>query len=113
GLDVLTKIKRSTPDIVLIDVWIPKMDTIQIIKKAKTLFQNPAMAPDFIVFSYCLNQNLFMEAIDAGASYCMQKPFEYNVLQDRIMRIYKNRQNSYKSQLGTEYRYMMEPKDLE
>ena len=113
GLDVLTKIKRTTPDIVLIDVWIPKMDTIQIIKKAKTLFQSANMAPDFIVFSYCVNQNLFMEAIDAGASYCMQKPFEYNVLQDRIMRIYRNRQNTYKSQFGDDHKYMMEPKDLE
>jgi two-component system response regulator (stage 0 sporulation protein A) len=71
------------------------------------------MAPDFIVFSYCVNQNLFMEAIDAGASYCMQKPFEYNVLQDRIMRIYRNRQNTYKSQFGDDHKYMMEPKDLE
>lgn len=50
GIDVLTKIKRSTPDVVLIDVWLPKLDTVQIIKKAKTLFQNPANVPDFIVF---------------------------------------------------------------
>ena len=33
GLDVLTKIKRAMPDIVLIDIWLPKMDTVQIIKK--------------------------------------------------------------------------------
>ena len=37
GLDVLTKIKRTEPDVVLIDIWLPKMDTIQIIKKSKTL----------------------------------------------------------------------------
>ena len=51
GLDVLTKIKRSMPDIVLIDIWLPKMDTVQIIKKAKTLFPTQNQAPDFIVFS--------------------------------------------------------------
>lgn len=50
GIDVLTKIKRSTPDVVLIDVWLPKLDTVQIIKKAKTLFQNPANVPDFMYF---------------------------------------------------------------
>lgn len=113
GIDVLTKIKRSTPDIVLIDVWLPKMDTIQVIKKSRTLFQNALMAPDFIVFSYCLNQNIFMEAIDAGASYCMQKPFDYSILEDRILRIYKNRKSAYDSQLGGDRPYSMEPSDLE
>lgn len=113
GIDVLTKIKRTTPDIVLIDIWLPKMDTVQIIKKSKTLFQSPNLAPDFIVFSYCSNQNLFMEAIDAGASYCMQKPFEYSTLHERILRIQKNRLHSYKSQLSGEYQYSIEPGDLE
>lgn len=62
GIDILTKIKRSMPDVVLIDVWLPRLDTVQVIKKAKLLFQNPSQTPDFIVFSYCSNPNLFAEA---------------------------------------------------
>ena len=94
GIDVLTKIKRAMPDIVLIDIWIPKMDAVQIIKKARALFPAVNMAPDFIVFSYCSSQTLFLEAIDAGASYCMQKPFEYTALHERILRICKSRRNT-------------------
>lgn len=47
GTDILTKIKRTTPDIVFIDIWLPKGDPIQIIKKSKLLFPNPLQAPDF------------------------------------------------------------------
>ena len=35
GLDILTKIKRTSPDVVIIDVWLPKLDTVQVIKKSK------------------------------------------------------------------------------
>lgn len=113
GIDVLTKIKRCTPDVVLIDVWLPKLDTVQIIKKAKTLFQNPSNVPDFIVFSYCSNPNLFAEATEAGAAYCMHKPFEYSTLIERIARIYKNRQSAYKNQIMNDVQYSQEPSDLE
>lgn len=113
GIDVLTKIKRCTPDVVLIDVWLPKLDTVQIIKKAKTLFQNPSNVPDFIVFSYCSNPNLFAEATEAGAAYCMHKPFEYSTLIERIARIYKNRQSAYKNQIMNGVQYSQEPSDLE
>ena len=113
GLDVLTKIKRSMPDIVLIDIWLPKMDTVQIIKKAKTLFPTQNQAPDFIVFSFCSNQNLFLEAIDAGASYCMQKPCDFTILKERILRIAKSRVSGFKASIAQEYRYSVETGDLE
>lgn len=111
GLDVLTKIKRTMPDIVLIDIWLPKMDTVQIIKKAKSLFQPASQAPDFIVFTLCANKNIFLEAVDAGAAFCMQKPFDYATLYDRIIRIQKNRQNS-KTQIP-DFPYGQDQNDLE
>ncbi len=113
GFDVLTKIKRSTPDVVIIDVWLPSLDAVQVIKKSKTLFQNPANIPDFIVISYCSNPNIFAEAIEAGAAYCMGKPFEYATLIERIARIYKNRQSAYKNQIMNGIQYAQEPGDLE
>ena len=113
GMDLLTKVKRSLPDVVLIDIWLPKTDTVQVIKKTKALFQDPANIPDFIIFSSCSNPNLFAEATEAGAAYCMQKPFEYSILIERIARIYKNRQSAYKNQMMNGIRYSQEPGDLE
>ena len=59
GADVFSKIKRTSPDIVLIDVWLPKLDTVQIIKKSKQLFSNMTLAPDFIVFLLLLQSESF------------------------------------------------------
>ena len=80
GIDLLTKIKKTVPDIVLIDIWLPKMDAIQVIQKSKSIFSTETQAPDFIVMSCCTNQNMFLEAIDVGAAYCMQKPFDHSTL---------------------------------
>ena len=54
GADIFAKIKQTLPDIVLIDVWLSKVDTIQIIRKTNQLFETlPNNAPEFIVFSCC------------------------------------------------------------
>lgn len=94
GTDIFGKIKRASPDVVLIDVWLPKVDAVQVIKRAKQFFAGSASVPDFIVFSYCSNPNIFQEATEAGAAYCMQKPIDYSVLSERIARVHKNRMSA-------------------
>lgn len=113
GADVLGKIKRTTPDIVLIDVWLPKQDAIQIIKNAKQLFAATAFAPDFIVFSCCSNPNLFQEATEAGAAYCMQKPIDYGVLYERITRIHKNRSTVSRAHFDHSLQFSSDRNDIE
>lgn len=113
GTDVFSKIKRTSPDIVLIDVWLPKLDTIQIIKKSKQLFSNVSLTPDFIVFSCCSNPNLFQEATEAGAAYCMQKPIDYTVLYERIARIYKNRSMISRTRYEPALHFISDRNDIE
>jgi len=94
GTDIFAKIKQTMPDIILIDVWLSKVDAIQIIRKTNQLFEsNPSPLPEFIVFSCCSNPNLFEEAIEAGAAYCMQKPIDYSILYERIVRLQRNRKD--------------------
>ncbi len=113
GTDVYQKIKCSNPDIVLIDVWLPKQDAIQIIRKTQQLYNGATPPPAFIVFSCCSNPNLFEEATEAGAAYCMQKPIDYTVLYERIHRIYKNRNLSSKSRAERSAPFMPDRNDLE
>ena len=96
GIDTLNKIKRTTPDIVIIDAWIPKQDVIQVLKSAKTIFSSASQCPDFIVISFVSNPNLFAEAMENGAAYCMLKPLDFQTLYDRLNRIYRNRQSAGK-----------------
>ena len=113
GTDIFGKIKRTMPDIVLIDVWLPKIDTVQVIKKSKQLFSGATPSPDFIVLSCCSNPNLFQEATEAGAAYCMQKPIDYGTLYERIKRIYKSRSTVSTSHIDNTLSYLAERTDIE
>jgi two-component system response regulator (stage 0 sporulation protein A) len=114
GADVFVKIKQTLPDVVLIDVWLPKADTVQVIRKTNQIFEkNTAIAPDFIVFSCCSNPNLFEEATEAGAAYCMQKPVDYSILYERMLRICRNRKNAVRPKNGVHSQFLPDRNDLE
>ena len=87
GEDALMKIDRLHPDIVLMDVWLSKLDCTQVIRGAGALHLAPDLPPSFIVLSVVNNLNMFAEATEAGAEYCMLRPIDYAKLSERIQRI--------------------------
>ncbi len=114
GTDIFSKIKQTLPDVVLIDVWLSKVDAIQIIRKTKILFENMSSpSPEFIVFSCCSNPNLFAEATEAGAAYCMQKPIEYGILYERILRLQRNRRNTNRPKSNSDMQFLPDRNNLE
>ena len=114
GADIFAKIKQTMPDVVLIDVWLSKVDAIQIIRKTNHLFEtHPNNAPEFIVFSCCSNPNLFEEATEAGAAYCMQKPIDYSILHERIVRLHRNRKNAFYSKSNPNNQFLPDRNNLE
>lgn len=114
GADIFAKIKQTVPDVILIDVWLSKIDAIQVIRKTSQLFENnPNNTPEFIVFSCCSNPNLFEEATEAGAAYCMQKPIDYSILYERIVRLYKNRKNSFHPKNNPNAQFLPDRNNLE
>ena len=114
GADIFSKIKQTLPDIILIDIWLPKVDAVQIIRKTNQMFEkNIATAPDFIVLSCCSNPNLFEEATEAGAAYCMQKPIDFSILYERILRIVRNRKSTSRPKNGAHSPFFLDRNDLE
>lgn len=91
GEDALLKIDKFHPDIVIIDVWLAKIDCIQVIRKSKELTLIPEGAPSFIVISAVHNYSMFTEASEAGADYCMLRPLDFANISERIKRLYANR----------------------
>jgi Response regulator containing CheY-like receiver, AAA-type ATPase, and DNA-binding domains len=92
GEDALYRIDKNHPDIVLADAWLSKLDCIQVMRGTKSLNFGSDLEPSFIIISIVNNQNIFGEATEAGAEYCMVKPFDYGNLSDRIKRIYTSRE---------------------
>ena len=91
GEEALFKIGAEHPDIVFVDVWLSRLDCIQVMKGSKSLNYGEDKMPSFVVLSIVNHQNLFYEATEAGAEYCMLKPLDYNCLGERISRIITKR----------------------
>ncbi len=91
GEEALIKISRNHPDIVITDLWLSKLDGIGLIRNCKGINFSPDTMPSFIVASMVSNQNVFVDASNAGASMCIMKPFDFTSLSDHIDTLYRQR----------------------
>ena len=94
GEEALARIRAEHPDVVLLDVWLSKLDAIGILKTLGQETMLPEQRPSFIVTSVVNNQNLFYEATEAGADYCMLKPLNYAILGERMIRLVSQKKNA-------------------
>lgn len=93
GDEAMFKIDKYHPDVVIIDAWVSKVETLNVIRNTQRLNFGSDTAPDFIVCSILNNQHIFSEMLDAGARYCILKPLDYGNLAERITRICLNRKH--------------------
>ena len=91
GEDALIKISRTHPDIVLLDIWLSKLDGIGVIRNTRSINFGSDKAPSFIVVSMVTNQSIFNEATNAGAEMCILKPYDQISLCNHINDVLKNR----------------------
>ena len=94
GEEALIKIGRSHPDVVIIDVWLSKLDGIGVLRNCRALSFSPDKKPAFIVVSMVSNQNVFIEAANAGAELCLLKPYNIESLCEHINSLVRNRENN-------------------
>lgn len=88
GKDAIDMIKDTQPDVVLLDLVMPQMDGITVvenIKKKTSMLKNPA----FIILSAVGGEQMTEEAFQAAANYFLMKPFDKDILVNKIRRIGK------------------------
>ncbi len=84
GDDALSQIDRSHPDIVIVDVWLSRLDGIGVIRASRNIDYHADKPPIFIVTSPVANQNMFIQAAGAGAALCLIKPIRQDSLLEHI-----------------------------
>ena len=94
GEDALIKISRTHPDIVLLDIWLSKLDGIGVIRNTRSINFGSDKAPSFIVVSMVTNQSIFIEATNAGAEMCILKPYDQISLCNHLGDVIRNRLKS-------------------
>lgn len=89
GSDFLEKIKTVKPDIVLMDIEMPKMNGIE------TTIQTLRLIPEckIIALSMYGNENYYSQMIDAGAKGFLLKNSKFEAVQQAIKEVYEG--NNY------------------
>lgn len=86
GVDALTLIKEKMPDVVLLDIIMPKLDGLGVMEKIRN---NPdyKKIPSFIVVTAIGQEGITETAFMLGANYYIMKPFDNNMILSRILQM--------------------------
>ncbi len=82
GAEVLKQLEQNPADVILLDAFMPKVDAIGVMRGMEQL--KLKKKPLTIVMSYSDNSNLEQQILTAGADYYFLKPFDVQVLAERI-----------------------------
>lgn len=89
GEDAVNVIKQNKPDVALIDIIMPKLDGLAVmdkINKDMDLQKKPA----FVVLSAVGRESITDDAFELGACYYIMKPFDNEMVLNRIKHIKNN-----------------------
>ena len=86
GEEAYEMIKKKEPDVVLLDIIMPKLDGLAVMDKVKN-DKNMKHRPVFIMISGVGQQSITEDAFDLGADYYIMKPFDSDVVISRIKRV--------------------------
>lgn len=86
GEELFALIKSKSPDVVLLDLIMPKIDGLTVMEKVNEN-KNIQKKPTFIIISAIGNEKIAEDAFNLGADYYIMKPFDNNALLNRIRNI--------------------------
>ena len=85
GSKVIEFIKINNPDVVLMDAFMPKVDALGVLSQMKNI--NLDKRPVVALMLTGNNPRFESELMSAGAGYCFIKPFELNIMAERLIQI--------------------------
>ncbi len=98
GLDALKMIQEKTPDVVLLDLIMPKLDGLGVLERVKK-GNLTSKTPAFIIITSIGQESVTENAFAAGADYYLMKPFDAEVLLARIKQIRGNQEREQKGEM--------------
>lgn len=101
GEEALELISRIHPAVALLDVWLSKLDGIGVVRGVRSMSFAPDEAPALVVLSMVSNQNVFVEAMNAGAAMCLLKPVDCDSLADHVRSLARARSEKAQGHITT------------
>ena len=91
GEEAYNMIVKTNPDVVLLDIIMPRLDGISVMEKVKKN-KDLQKTPSFIMVTAAGSENITEEAFSKGANYYIMKPFNKEVIVDKVRRVGMGRQ---------------------
>lgn len=89
GLDALDIIQSDPPDLLLLDIWLPGMDGIEVLKTVKTYHPNI----EVLIMSGHGTIDTAVKATKLGAYDFIEKPFSMDLLTQSVQSVFKVKKN--------------------
>ncbi|KAB2822696.1 MAG: response regulator transcription factor, partial [Paludibacter sp.] len=90
GLEAWLMIQKSAPDIIISDVMMPQMDGFELCRHLKSTFETSHIP--IILLTALTEKTQQLEGLGLGADDYITKPFDMNLLNQRIRTIVRNRE---------------------
>ena len=89
GIEALDLVKKTQPDLLVLDVIMPHLDGLGVIEKLNSM--NLPKMPKIIVLSAVGQDKITQSAINLGADYYIVKPFDFVIFINRIRELVSNK----------------------
>ncbi|MEF2244871.1 MULTISPECIES: sporulation transcription factor Spo0A [unclassified Paenibacillus] len=90
---------RNVPDILILDIIMPHLDGLGVLEKLREMNLSPM--PKIIMLTAFGQENITQKAVQLGASYYILKPFDMEVLANRIRQLVGVPAHSTSAQFST------------
>ncbi len=87
GVEAIDMIRETQPDVVFLDLIMPKMDGLVVLEKVHKGMPGIEKRPDFIVVTAITQENVMQTAFQYGASYYVLKPFEKETILAKVQQL--------------------------
>lgn len=112
GEEMCQIIKEKQPDVVLLDLIMPKMDGLTVMEQVSQ-DKNVSKRPYFIVVTAVGQERITEDAFNKGANYYIMKPFNNKMLLNRIKSVRKMFRNNEKKSEDTKTENAVRGENLE
>lgn len=93
GEEACLLIKEKEPDVVLLDIVMPKLDGLGVLDRIR-MDQTLKHRPTFLMVSAVSNERITEDVFERGADYYIMKPFDSSIILDRIKTVLKRKNNT-------------------
>lgn len=84
GADALRAVGELRPDLVLLDMYLPDMDGLDVLRRIRAGTGSPAADPDVIVITAARDLDTVRGSMRGGALHYLIKPFSFEALRDQL-----------------------------